>query len=517
MAAAATAAAQPGVSVVSMSWGFAEGQAVFASDEATYDPIFNVPGVTFLASTGDYGAADPEYPAFSPNVVAVGGTTLTLNADNSYNTETGWGDVSGDSGPSISSGGGISLYAPEPSYQQAVQSTGYRTSPDVSLVADPNTGGWIADPYNLDPSNPFEVVGGTSLSTPAWAGLIALVNQGRAAAGESALNGTGPNETQQALYVLPQSDYNSITSGNNGYAAESGYNLVTGLGTPVASTLVPDLIAYTGPGTTYSGPTVGPLQDATLEYSVSGGGSTIDVFSALVAAPANGGAGVPAAGTPTSVVTATVPSTGIGATTAVIAPPPSATPQSPSLFAGHAGPVGPLAVAAPLTAEHSPTTRPAPAPAARPLVAARAKLPRSAILRAIGEEDDGRFEQINRVARWHGDRLLDELIADPAVGRVLDAGGTSEVTATMSPPAFVGEPVVVAGRARSVPAGPLPHRGSSRRGAGAFDLLLAIGFCGAGIGLSAAPRVSDGRRRPGRAVLPDAAGSRPLPGPGRTV
>ena len=49
------------------------------------------PGVTFVASTGDYGAADPEYPAYSPNVVAVGGTSLTLNADDSYNSETGWG------------------------------------------------------------------------------------------------------------------------------------------------------------------------------------------------------------------------------------------------------------------------------------------------------------------------------------------------------------------------------------------------------------------------------------------
>ncbi len=75
-----------GVSVVSMSWGFPEGQAVFASDEATYDSVFNVPGVTFIASTGEYGAADPEYPAYSPNVVAVGGTSLTLNADNSYNS-----------------------------------------------------------------------------------------------------------------------------------------------------------------------------------------------------------------------------------------------------------------------------------------------------------------------------------------------------------------------------------------------------------------------------------------------
>ena len=91
MAGVATAASQPGVSVVSMSWGFAEGQAVFASDEAAYDSVLTFPGVTFVASTGDYGAADPEYPAFSPNVVAVGGTSLSLNADSSYNSETGWG------------------------------------------------------------------------------------------------------------------------------------------------------------------------------------------------------------------------------------------------------------------------------------------------------------------------------------------------------------------------------------------------------------------------------------------
>ncbi len=84
MASVATAASQPGVSVVSMSWGFPEEQAVFASDEATYDSVFHVPGVTFVASTGDYGAADPEYPAFSPNVVAFGGTSLTLNTDGAY-------------------------------------------------------------------------------------------------------------------------------------------------------------------------------------------------------------------------------------------------------------------------------------------------------------------------------------------------------------------------------------------------------------------------------------------------
>ncbi len=203
MAGVATAASQPGVSVVSMSWGFAEGQAVFASDETAYDSVFTTPGVTFVASMGDYGAADPEYPAFSPNVVAVGGTSLMLNADNSYNSETGWGYQSDSVGAFIGSGGGVSLYEPEPAYQLGVQSTGYRTTPDVSLVADPATGAWIADPYNLDPSNPFEVAGGTSLSAPAWAGLLALVNQGRATEGTSTLNSTSPTETQQGLYRRP--------------------------------------------------------------------------------------------------------------------------------------------------------------------------------------------------------------------------------------------------------------------------------------------------------------------------
>ncbi len=262
-----------------MSRGFPEGQAVFAADEAAYDSVFNVPGVTFVASTGDYGASDPQYPAFSPNVVAVGGTSLLLNGDNSYNSETRRGYYSSAAGAVIASGGGISLYDPEPAYQQGVQSTGYRTTPDVSLVADPATGAWIADTYNLDPSNPFEIVGGTSLAAPAWAGLFALVNQGRAAAGESTLNSSTPTDAQQALYMLPRSDYNAITSGTNGYTASAGYNLVTGLGTPVASLLVPDLVAYQGAGTTYSGPTVAPLQNSGLVNTGSSDSGPMDVFS----------------------------------------------------------------------------------------------------------------------------------------------------------------------------------------------------------------------------------------------
>ncbi len=80
--------------------------------------------------------------------------------------------------------------------------------------------------------------------------------------------------------MLPQSDYNSITTGFNGYTASAGYNLVTGLGTPIAISFVPDLIAYQGAGTVYSGPTVGAIQDSALVNTGVGGGANVnDVFN----------------------------------------------------------------------------------------------------------------------------------------------------------------------------------------------------------------------------------------------
>jgi hypothetical protein len=77
MAGVATASSQTGVSVVFRSWGFVEGLDVLAADEQTYDSDFTTPGVTFIASSGDHGAAVPQFPAFSPNVVAVDRTSLS--------------------------------------------------------------------------------------------------------------------------------------------------------------------------------------------------------------------------------------------------------------------------------------------------------------------------------------------------------------------------------------------------------------------------------------------------------
>src|SRR5207249_1720140 len=86
-------------------------------------------------------------------------------------------------------------------------------------------------------------IGGTSLACPMWAGVVGIANQGRVAAGLSPLNTGGATETQTALYGLAASNYNDITSGNNGdFNAGPGYDEVTGLGTPIVDKLVPALI-----------------------------------------------------------------------------------------------------------------------------------------------------------------------------------------------------------------------------------------------------------------------------------
>ncbi len=289
MSSVGTAAQQPGVSVVSMSWGFAEGQSVLAADEAYYDQFMTTPaghqGVTFVASTGDYGTADPEYPAYSPNVVAVGGTSLYLNSDSSYNSETGWGYNSDSVGEFIGGGGGVSQFEAEPAFQLGVQASGNRTTPDVSFVADPATGVWIADPYNLSAGNSWEVAGGTSLSAPSWAALIALADQGRAAAGEAGLGSAGTSSAQQALYNVSSSDFTDVTSGTNGdFTAGAGYDLVTGLGSPVANRLVADLVSYAGAINAPTTPATflaGYVPSGTSDAAVSAGPANFNVFSIM--------------------------------------------------------------------------------------------------------------------------------------------------------------------------------------------------------------------------------------------
>ncbi len=227
-----TAASLPGVSVVSMSWGTPE-----YSGEQAIDSTFTTPaghqGVTFIAASGDQGSPG-YYPAYSPNVLAAGGTTLILSANNTIQSETAWSG----------SGGGTSQYEPAPAYQQGFQSTKQRTVPDVAWDADPNTGVAMFDSYdNTDNSGDWYEIGGTSVAAPSWSGLIAIANQGRAIEKAGSLD--GPTQTLPAIYYAPSSDFNDITKGSNGgFSAGPGYDEVTGRGTPIAPALVPDLLSF---------------------------------------------------------------------------------------------------------------------------------------------------------------------------------------------------------------------------------------------------------------------------------
>jgi len=216
-----------GATVVSMSWGGSE----FAQ-ETGFDSTFNVPNVVFTASSGD-GGHGTIYPSVSPNVIAVGGTTLTVDASGNYLSENAWSG----------SGGGVSVYEKEPTYQTNFplpnNPQNLRGVPDISYNADPNSGFSVYDSYG-QPG--WMVIGGTSAGSPQIAAMIAV-----------AKSGTSKKLTtvNSSLYAIGKSQYlanfHPITTGTNGSCgyyctAIFGYNYVTGIGTPQAASLVYQLI-----------------------------------------------------------------------------------------------------------------------------------------------------------------------------------------------------------------------------------------------------------------------------------
>jgi subtilase family serine protease len=262
----------PGVGVVSMSWGTPE-----FWGEQQYDSIFTTPaghtGVTYVASSGDSGAwYGPMYPSVSPNVLAVGGTSLTLNSNGTYGSDTGWsGSTGGFSGTDM----GFWSYEAAPSYQVAAQASvglnyGVRTTPDVSFNANPNTGVAVYDSVSYSGQSGWFEVGGTSAAAPAWAGLVSITDQGLATGGKGTLTSA---QTLTDLYSLPSSDFHDITTGFNGYSATAGYDLITGLGTPKSNVLVAGLLAANGVSskvvTTNSVATVTVSSGSTTSHHVS--------------------------------------------------------------------------------------------------------------------------------------------------------------------------------------------------------------------------------------------------------
>jgi hypothetical protein len=241
------------VSVVSMSWGSSE----FASETA-YDSYFTAPaghiGITFVASSGDAGAGTT-WPSVSPNVLAVGGTTLSTNASGTYSGETAWSG----------SGGGVSTFETEPSSQSSVQSTGKRTTPDVAFDADPNSGFAVYDSVAYAGQSGWFEVGGTSAGAPQWSALVAIADQGRAISGLGSLS-----NAQSTLYSLPAGDFHDITSGSNGFAATTGYDLVTGRGSPVVTSIVQALSGTASTAVTKTGLTgTSTTQSTTRPHTVA--------------------------------------------------------------------------------------------------------------------------------------------------------------------------------------------------------------------------------------------------------
>ncbi|MGZ2412077.1 subtilase family serine protease [Sphingomonas sp. F9_3S_D5_B_2] len=204
-AAVRTAAATPGVTVISNSYGGSE------SGSTSYESAYNQPGKAVTVSTGDSGYGT-QFPASSPHVIAVGGTHLVKAANTRGWSETAWS----------SGGSGCSTVYGKPGFQSDSLCT-MRMEADVSAVGDPATGVAVYGPSSRNRSA-WMVFGGTSVSAPLIGGIYGV---------------TGHTPTGAAGIYTNKSQLNDVTSGTNGSCggtyfctAGAGYDGPTGNGTP---------------------------------------------------------------------------------------------------------------------------------------------------------------------------------------------------------------------------------------------------------------------------------------------
>ncbi|MFC0539940.1 S53 family peptidase [Kutzneria chonburiensis] len=210
------------ISVTSISWGLSEKGRTTAGIQAVSN-VFKqgaAQGQSFFAASGDDGSDDNgdgsttvDYPASDPNVTGVGGTNLSTSTTTTWKSETGWNG----------SGGGYSSVFALPSFQSGVKigTSNKRQVPDVSAQGGP-TG------ISVYTQGQWTSVYGTSGAAPIWAGVAAVYNQAAAAKGK-----TGLGSANAKLYGLAKTNFHDITSGSNGaYRAGSGFDLVTGIGSP---------------------------------------------------------------------------------------------------------------------------------------------------------------------------------------------------------------------------------------------------------------------------------------------
>ncbi len=247
--AVATAAEQTGLTAVSISWGACEQatapQLVQALEQSLARMI--AAGTTVFAASGDagaYGCATParpdgrlavDYPASSPSVLAVGGTSL--RREGTGWVETAWSDrrTAGTGYAGVGTGGGRSSLFARPVWQAG---SGARTVPDLAAVADPRTGIGI---YGPDDSgrHGWVIGGGTSGAAPLLAGQLA-------AAASSLGRTLGFGRVHVPIYAAARDGVGlrDVTEGDNlRHLAGPGYDLATGLGSPQWSALAPRLAA----------------------------------------------------------------------------------------------------------------------------------------------------------------------------------------------------------------------------------------------------------------------------------
>ncbi|HZT96830.1 MAG TPA: protease pro-enzyme activation domain-containing protein [Chloroflexota bacterium] len=230
---------------ISNSWGGCEASSTSDSFTSQAESVFasnSATGHNYFFSSGDNGSwcdttgygigtdPYPDFPTSSPYVTSVGGTSFSGSVNGGYPGETAWAYCSTcNSGAPEGSGGGYSNIFSRPSWQtgSGLAANGKRGYPDIAADADPNTGAEVC----YGSSSSCGQFGGTSLASPSWAGMVALVNQYLAAQSKPALGFLDPTLYSLAGSSQSYPPFHDVTSGTNGsYNAGSGWDAVTGWG-----------------------------------------------------------------------------------------------------------------------------------------------------------------------------------------------------------------------------------------------------------------------------------------------
>ncbi len=219
----------PPVSIVSSSVynSYVESLDELNQEKEYLPPFPTTQPASVVIAAGDTGyfvpwITGPQYPGNSGNVISAAMTQPSISSDGTLLSEIGVSNA----------GGGPSLYLPQSSWQNGVvdyYSTTTRVSPDVGMVGSFNSGMLLVLNGQWDEAN------GSSNAAPAWAALLAIMDQGRALLGEQPMTTA---EALASLYSLPASDFQKITQLDDGTDVPGNYNDAAGLGSPVANRLV---------------------------------------------------------------------------------------------------------------------------------------------------------------------------------------------------------------------------------------------------------------------------------------